>query len=267
MAMAAAVPAIDLPGSRQEPRPVDLEVSQLCLSWNGTGSVIDRLSFIVCQGEAVALIGPNGSGKTTLMRLLLGLVRPKSGSVRLFGEELGTLDGARLRRLRAQVGLISQRHNLVPRLCVLTNVIHGALCRSANPALWRQGTAPRAVREEALACLDRVGLAGLAGRRADGLSGGESQRVAIARALMQRPRILLADEPVASLDPQIAEEVMALFVGLMKRDGITLLYSSHSLDDALRYSDRVLGLNRGAIRLDAPSRALGRPELRALYDA
>ncbi|MGH8567528.1 MAG: ATP-binding cassette domain-containing protein, partial [Gammaproteobacteria bacterium] len=106
----------------------------------------------------------------------------KSGSVRLFGEELGTLDGARLRRLRAQVGLVSQRHNLVPRLSVLTNVVHGALCRSADPAPWRQGSAPCAVREEALACLDRVGLAGLAGRRADGLSGGESQRVAIARA-------------------------------------------------------------------------------------
>lgn len=182
--MAAAVPAIDLPGSRQEPRPVDLEVFELCLSWNGTGSVIDRLSFIVRQGQAVALIGPNGSGKTTLMRLLLALVRPQSGSVRLLGEELGSLDGARLRRLRAQVGLIWQCHNLVPRLSVLTNVVHGALCRSANPALWRQGSAPCAVREE-----------------------------------------------------------------------------------ALRYSDRVLGLTRGTIRLDAPSRALGRSELRALYDA
>ena len=230
-------------------------------------SVIDRLSFVVRQGEAVALIGPNGSGKTTLMRLLLGLIGSASGSVRLLGADLSTLDGARLRRLRAQVGFIWQRHNLVPRLSVLSNVIHGALGRSASPALWRQGSAPSALRKEALSCLDRVGLAGLAGRRADGLSGGESQRVAIARALMQRPRIILADEPVASLDPQVAEEVMALFVGLMKREAITLLYSSHSLDDALRYSDRVLGLNRGAIRLDGPSRALGRSELHALYDA
>jgi len=249
-----------------QPAPAqDLAVSRLSMGFDGGSPILQDLTFKVARGEAVALIGANGSGKTTLLRLCLGLLAPQRGKVELLGEEVGVLSRFALRTLRARVGLIWQRHNLVPRLNVLTNVIHGALGRHPSPALWRHWTAPHAVREEALHCLDRVGLAGLAARRAAELSGGESQRVAIARALMQRPRLILADEPVASLDPQVAEEVMRLFLGLIRNEGITLLYTSHNMDDALVFSDRVLALREGRLSLDAAAPALDKSRLRCVY--
>src|SRR5699024_2717741 len=171
-------------------------------------------------GERVALIGANGSGKSTLLRCCLRLAMPTAGKVWLFGTDLTGCRPAALRRLRAHTGFVFQRHNLVPRLSVLSNVMHGARMRVRGPAVWLHGLAPASLRDEALACLERVGLATLAARRADRLSGGESQRVAIARALMQRPRLVFADEPVASLDPTAGTAVMDLFNGLMSDHGV-----------------------------------------------
>jgi phosphonate transport system ATP-binding protein len=242
-----------------------LRVSGLCKRFDER-SVLEGVDLVLGHGESVALVGANGSGKSTLLRCCLGLIAPDEGSVVLLGESLSWLRGKRLRRLRGRTGIIWQRHNLVPRLSALANVVHGAQCASDDPRLWFRSTAPERVRAEARAALAAVGLGALAGQRADKLSGGESQRVAIARALMQRPALIFADEPVASLDPRVGEEVMSLLVREARRRSAALLFVSHDLRLALEHADRVVGLRRGRIELDAPSERLGLSALRAFYD-
>ena len=246
-------------------RMPDLVVRGLRKSFDGTTTVLGGVDLSVPAGQAVALIGANGAGKSTLLRCCLRLIEADAGDVRVLGVDMAALNPRDLRRLRAKVGFVFQRHNLVPRLSALTNVLHGALPRSAFARPWFQSCAPRALRDEAMACLERVGLAAVATRRADKLSGGQSQRVAIARALMQRPRMMVADEPVASLDPNSGEEVMGLFADLIRRDGLTLLFTSHDLSQAIAYADRVVALRQGAIALDAPAASLDVATLRALY--
>jgi phosphonate transport system ATP-binding protein len=162
---------------------------------------------------------------------------------------------------------VFQRHNLVGRLCALTNVVHGAQARRSGPRHWLQSLAPEAVRREALDCLAAVGLADRALQRSDSLSGGQSQRVAIARMLMQRPELVLADEPDASLDPRSGEEVMDLLYRLAKEKGLTLIVISHRLEHTMRYSDRIVGLADGRISLDMPSRTADPRLLRAFFAA
>jgi len=244
--------------------PADITVVDLVKRF-GTATVLDGVGLAVPRGEAVALIGSNGAGKSTLMRCCLRHVEPDSGHVGLLGEDVRALGDAGLRRLRRREGFVFQKHNLVPRLSALSNVLHGAIARSRSPRLWHQGVAPRRDREEAMACLEMVGLADIAARRADHLSGGQSQRVAIARTLMQRPDLVMADEPAASLDPVAAEEVMSLLSGLMRRQGLTLIYTSHNLRHALDYADRVIGLRHGRIELDGPTAGENVAALEAIY--
>jgi phosphonate transport system ATP-binding protein len=250
----------------QHATAVDLAVRGLRKSYGGAAAVLDGIDLEVPHGQSVAIIGANGTGKSTLLRCCLRLVDYDAGSVRLFDTPLDTLRGAGLRRVRAGVGFVFQRHNLVSRLSALSNVVHGVQARSAGPRGWLQGFAARAVREEAMHCLDRVGLANIADRRVSHLSGGQSQRVAIARTLMQRPRLVFADEPVASLDPRAGEEVMELFVALMLSEQVTLVFTSHNLRHALAYAGRVVGLRGGRIVLDGPSRLQNPDLLRNLYD-
>ncbi|MFQ3623087.1 MAG: ATP-binding cassette domain-containing protein [Acetobacteraceae bacterium] len=244
--------------------PLEIAVEGLAKRF-GDAAVLEDVSLSVRRGERVALIGANGAGKSTLLRCLVRLVEPDAGETVLLGETVRALDRRGLRRLRRRVGFVFQRHNLVPRLSVLSNVVHGALGR-AGPLAVHQAVAPAALREEAIACLDRVGLARLARQRTDTLSGGQSQRVAIARALMQRPEVMLADEPVASLDPAAGEEVMALFATLTSKAGVTLLFTTHAMTHALAYADRVLGLRGGRIALDAPAHPGLARELERFFD-
>lgn len=231
----------------------------------GTDRVVLRgISLNVRRGDTVALIGANGAGKSTLLRCLLHLVEPDAGEVVLFGMRLRTLRRHQLRRLRSRVGFVFQRHNLVPRLSVFANVLHGALGRSPIGAL-HHAVSPAVLRDEAMVCLDRVGLAHLARQRADTLSGGQSQRVAIARALMQKPDAFLADEPVASLDPTAGEEIMDLFTSLAGRDGLTVIFTTHNMDHALRYAQRVIGLRDGRIALDRPATPAVAAELPRIF--
>ena len=247
------------------PRP-EVEVSGLSKSYQGR-AVLSNVSFVVPEGQAVSLIGSNGAGKSTLLRCCLRLVEPDAGGISLLGERVDGAGQRRLRRVRSRVGFVFQKHNLVPRLSVLSNVIHGAQARGSGVRSWFHWAAPRALREEAMHCLDLVGLADIAGRRADRLSGGQSQRVAIARAFMQHPKMFFADEPVASLDPKAGEEVMALFAELMRRKKMTLVYTSHNVEHALRYADRVLGLRNGDIEMDAETRVLSHERIRSIYGA
>jgi phosphonate transport system ATP-binding protein len=243
-----------------------LEVTGLSKRFGADRPVLADVSFAVRKGETVALLGANGAGKSTLLRCCLRLVEPDAGSVKLLDSELIGAPAATLRNLRAKVGFIFQRHNLVPRLSALSNVVHGALGRRDSPLLWSHALAPDAVRSEAMACLARVGLADIAQRRADRLSGGQSQRVAVARALMQKPEIVFADEPAASLDPAAGEEVMALFADLNRREGLTFVYTTHNLAHALERSQRIVALRAGRVEIDEATARLRADDLRGLYE-
>ncbi|MBK8160982.1 MAG: ATP-binding cassette domain-containing protein [Rhodospirillaceae bacterium] len=245
---------------------IELNISNLRKSYQVTTTVLDGVSLVVPSGQAVALIGSNGAGKSTLLRCCLRLIEPSGGSIHLLGEDVRALDQGALRRLRAQIGFVFQRHNLVGQLSVLSNVLHGAQSRVSGPRGWFHFMAPSALRDEAMHCLDLVGLADFASRRADQLSGGQSQRVAIARTLMQRPRLMFADEPVASLDPSAGEEVMELFAELIRQQGLTLVFTSHHINHALRFADRVVALRGGRIDIDAMSASLDARDLRGVYE-
>ncbi|MBU2867380.1 phosphonate ABC transporter ATP-binding protein [Pacificibacter marinus] len=243
----------------------DVTVQGLTKSF-GTTPIFQDVSFRLATGESMALVGANGTGKSTLLRCIVGLIPVSGGTVEVLGQHVNEATSRDMRRLRAQTGLVAQKHNLVPRLSVLTNVLHGFLGQHSGPRYWSQSFAPAAARRAALAALDKVGLAHLADRRADRLSGGQSQRVAIARALVAKPKLLIADEPCASLDPSAGEEVMDLFFRLMREDGVTVIFTSHHMEHALSYGDRVLGLAGGKVRLDATAQSLSVKDLRGLYD-
>jgi phosphonate transport system ATP-binding protein len=214
-------------------------------------------------GEVSVLLGPSGAGKSTLLRCLNGLVTPSSGGVRIDGVG-DLLDPGRLRAHRCRTGMIFQSHQLIGRLSALANVLQGRLgyqstFRSLFPA------AESDVRL-ALRCLERVGLLDLAAVRADRLSGGERQRVGIARALAQEASLLLADEPVASLDPAQGERILADLHRICREDALSAVISLHQVEFARRYADRILGLRAGRLVFDGPPAALSSDVLLDLYD-
>ncbi|MBD8583086.1 phosphonate ABC transporter ATP-binding protein [Frigoribacterium sp. CFBP 13729] len=230
----------------------------------GTTTALDSASLEVRRGEVVVLLGLSGSGKSTLLRHVDGLERPTSGTVHVLGREVTALSGRALRELRSEVGFIFQQFELVPSLTVLENVLTGSLAAVRGPrlGLWSYG---RAARAEALARLERVGLLERAYQRADTLSGGQQQRVAIARALMQRPQVLLADEPVASLDPESSDQVMALIREIAVDEGLTVICSLHQVDLALSWADRIVGLRHGAVVLDTETEGLSKAQVMEIY--
>ena len=228
-------------------------------------AVFSDVSFRVAKGQSVALIGANGAGKSTLLRCCVRLIEPDAGKIILDGVALSGKSGRDLRQARNRVGFVFQKHCLVPRLSVLSNVLHGNLAHRCGPRNWSQGLARQVDRQQALDCLEQVGLADLADKRCDQLSGGQSQRVAIARALMQQPKILFADEPTASLDPQSGEDIMELFATLGRAHGLTLFFVSHHIEHALRYADRILGLRERQLLLDSSSGSENLQSLRGFY--
>ncbi|NQW02172.1 MAG: phosphonate ABC transporter ATP-binding protein [Rhodospirillales bacterium] len=248
-------------------RPDSLcQVTNLCKSFPSAGIVLDNVKLDLTRHQSVALVGANGAGKSTLLRSLVRLIEPDAGDIHLLDTPVMNLGASKLRKLRSRIGFVFQKHNLVPRLSVLSNVIHGSQARIQGPRAWYQGLATSQVRADAMTCLERVGLAHLASRRADQLSGGQSQRVAIARTLMQRPELVLADEPVASLDPKAGTEVMSLFTEIMRQEKVTLVFSTHSLDHALAYAERVVGMKGGGIVFDKRSRQTDKTDIQTIYE-
>jgi len=236
----------------------------------GTHKALDNISLTVGQGEMVALIGASGSGKSTLLRHISGIMAGDkgSGSIAAMGrmvQQRGRIQRD-VRKTRAGMGMIFQQFNLVSRLQVLTNVMLGALGRVP---LWRTflHLFPKDVRHLALESLARVGIAEKASQRASTLSGGQQQRAAIARALVQKAKILLADEPIASLDPESSRRVMEILADVNKKDGMTVLVSLHQVDYATRYCPRTVALKDGRIVYDGPSSALTPAFLCELYGA
>lgn len=248
-----------------------LEVRRLCKTFDRRHRALDNIDMVVRPGEMVALIGASGSGKSTLIRHLAGLAiadRANDCSVQVLGEPVqaqGRLSrGAR--RVRARVGVIFQQFNLISRLSLLHNVLVGRLGRIP---LWRGsfGLFSLSEKREAMWALGRVGMADFAGQRASTLSGGQQQRGAIARALMQGAEVLIADEPIASLDPKSARQVMETLTALNRDDGITVLVSLHQVEYAMHYCPRTIALRDGKVVYDGPSNALTPQFLAQLYGA
>lgn len=232
----------------------------------GTTLALDDVSFVVDPGEFVALLGPSGAGKSTLFRCVTRLVAPDTGAVRVLGRDMSALSGQELRLARRDVGLIFQQFNLIGRLSAMDNVLAGRMGHASTlRVMLRQFT--RADRQLALAALDRVGLLERAGQRADSLSGGQQQRVAIARVLAQQARLLLADEPVSSLDPQSAENVLGILRNIARETGIAVVCALHQVDLARRYADRVVALRGGRKLLDVSVNAFDQNAFQELYGA
>ena len=245
-----------------------LGIRDLSKSFGASQPALARVALDLAPGEMVALIGASGSGKSTLLRHVAGFLGadPGSGEVRV-GDRVMQADGRvapRIRHLRADVGFVFQQFNLVGRLSVMTNVLTGLLPRVP---WWRSLTMrfTREERAEAWLALKQVGIESLAWQRASTLSGGQQQRVAIARALVQHARIILADEPIASLDPESARNVMEILSRINKEHGITVFVSLHQVQFARRFCPRTIALRLGEVVYDGPSADLTAPLLRTLY--
>ncbi len=240
-----------------------LVIDNLSRSFGATRAV-DRVSVSIPRGQFVGVIGRSGAGKSTLLRMINRLVEPSEGRISLDGRDVTRLEGRALREWRRSCAMIFQQFNLVGRLDVLNNVLMGRLAHTsawrAFPRLWSYED--RAI---ALSALDQLDIAGLAAQRAEDLSGGQQQRVAICRALVQEPEIVLADEPVASLDPRNAKIVMDALLRINKHFGLTVLCNLHSLDLARTYCDRLIGMAQGRVVFDDVPAALTEEVARQLY--
>lgn len=249
------------------PSPAAIEIESVTKTF-GKRRALNRVSLCVAPGEMAALIGPSGSGKSTLLRHLSGLLAGDrgSGSIRIFGREVqkNGVVSSDIRTIRSEVGFIFQQFNLVGRLPLLTNVLAGMLARVGT---WRSllGWFSHEEKRRALGALARVGLAEYAAQRASTLSGGQQQRAAIARAMEQHARIILADEPIASLDPESARCVMECLTALNQQDGVTVLVSLHQVQFALQYCPRSIAMKEGRVVYDGPSADLTSTALHNIY--
>ncbi len=241
-----------------------LEVRNLTKVFPDGTVALKHVSFTVQEREFLAIIGLSGSGKSTLLRCINRLIEPTDGQVIWNGINITAAKGEELRRIRRQIGMIFQQFNLVKRSSVLTNVLSGRL-GYANPWLSLLHIFSPADHRRALAALERVGIPEKAHNRADQLSGGQQQRVGIARALMQEPKLLLADEPVASLDPVLAHSILQYLERLNREDGIMVLCSLHFLDLVHRYGTRVIGLKDGELVFEGHPGELTRERFKEVY--
>ncbi|WNL38677.1 phosphonate ABC transporter ATP-binding protein [Halomonas sp. PAMB 3232] len=225
---------------------------------------LSDIELTLPEGQVLALIGPSGAGKSTLIRCVNRLVEPTQGSIRLGDQELTTLSGAGLRRARRSMGMIFQEYALVDRLTVMENVLSGRL---GYVGFWRSFLRryPSDAVREAFRLLERVGLAHAIDKRADALSGGQRQRVGIARALLQSPRLLLVDEPTASLDPKTSRQIMRLIRELCAERGLAAIINIHDVALAQQFADRIVGLNAGRIVFDGAPGELTAEMLTTIY--
>jgi len=226
-----------------------VRVSEVSKQFPNGPLALDRVSLDVPKGQLLSLIGLSGSGKSTLLRHLNGLHQPTGGEVEVFGTDVTRARRGELRELRRNVGFVFQSFGLVGRLTCIENVLSGALGRLRAPRFGVVSYS-KSLRREALEHLDRVGLADRAFQRSDTLSGGQQQRVAIARTLMQRPSLMLADEPVASLDPESSAQVMDVLFRIVVEDRMTVICTLHQVELAMGWAQRIVGLRDGRVVLD-----------------
>jgi phosphonate transport system ATP-binding protein len=237
-------------------------IKDVCKRYANGFEALKGISAEIPAGSFTVILGPSGAGKSTLLRTINGLETPTAGTIQISGQ-IVTLKT--LRKVRSQIGMVFQHFNLVDRLSVMTNVLTGRLSHRS----WLGSLLYLFRREDidlAHDALIRVGLTDKAWSRADKLSGGQQQRVGIARALAQQPRVILADEPVASLDPVASEEIMGLLREICDRDGITVVVNLHHVGLAIRFADRVIGLNNGIVVFDGPTTDIDRAILSKIYN-
>ncbi|RXT14936.1 phosphonate ABC transporter ATP-binding protein [Ammoniphilus sp. CFH 90114] len=242
-----------------------VEIENLKVQYHrATSPALESISFGVGEGEFVVVLGLSGAGKSTLIRCINQLVKPTSGTIRWEGKEITGYKGRALTLYRRSIGMIFQSFNLLGRLSAVTNVLVGRLGYISR---WRALTYlfPSIDLKIAEDALDRVGLAGVKHQRADQLSGGQRQRVAIARALVQRPKLILGDEPVASLDPLTSRSIMDLLKSINKEENITMIINLHDVELAKQYATRVIGISHGRIVFDDIPERLDGPSLEKIY--
>lgn len=241
-----------------------LEVRNLTKIYDGGVLALDNVSFSVEQGEFLAVIGLSGSGKSTLLRCINRLVEPTEGQILWNGVDITTASQDELLRIRRRIGMVFQHFNLVTRSKVITNVLAGRL-GYVNTGRSMVNRFPKSDIDMALKQMDRVDITDQAYKRADELSGGQQQRVGIARAMVQEPEMILADEPVASLDPVLAHSIMQHLDQINKEDGATVLCSLHFLDLVHEYADRAIALNDGLLMFDGTPEAIDDEKFKEIY--
>ena len=262
---AAPAPVVIPAASRPAPAPVTaLALRGLVKAYVRGQPVLNGITLDIAADGITAIIGPSGTGKSTLIRCINRLVEPTSGDILFAGQNLVTLNRAELRAARRQIGMVFQEYNLVERLSVMENLLCGRLGYVSPIKAWLRRF-PQEDLREAYALLDTVGLAAHANARADALSGGQRQRVGIARALMQRPALLLADEPTSSLDPKTSVEIMTLIRDLAAQRSIPAIVNIHNVELARRYATRIVGLSGGAVVFDGSPGALTDAYLKQIY--
>ncbi len=240
-----------------------LRVENLTKVYPGGTVALKNVSFEVKDGEFLVIIGLSGSGKSTLLRCINRLIDPTEGKIYWDGKDITAASSVELLHIRRNIGMVFQQFNLVKRSSVITNVLSGRLGYT-NPWLSLLGIWPQPDRARAMKALERVGIADKAHSRADALSGGQQQRVGIARALMQEPRIILADEPVASLDPVLSHSILQ-YLEQLNKEGITVLCSLHFLDLVHRYATRVIALKDGVKVFEGLPKEIDRPKFKEIY--
>ncbi|MGE6415391.1 phosphonate ABC transporter ATP-binding protein [Planococcus kocurii] len=241
-----------------------LQIKDLGKSYNPHTKILQGLNFEVEAGEFLSVIGPSGAGKSTLLRCINRMVEIDEGQVIFNGQNVGDLNKKELRKLRTHMGMIFQHYNLVPRLSVIENVLHGRFGYKTT----FQGVLGRFTEQEkehAFFLLEKLGIEDHAYKRCDQLSGGQQQRVGIARSLIQEPKIVLCDEPIASLDPNASKVIMNHLKSITQELGITCIVNLHQVEIAKSYSDRIIGLNKGGIVFDGPSYRLHRSHTDIIY--
>jgi phosphonate transport system ATP-binding protein len=241
-----------------------LEINNLKKIYPGDVLALDNVTFKVEPGEFLAVIGLSGSGKSTLLRCINRLVEPTAGEIIWNGMDITQASQDEMLRIRRKIGMVFQHFNLVSRSKVLTNVLAGRL-GYVNPFMSVLNRFPQKDIDLAMQQLERVGITDQAYKRADELSGGQQQRVGIARAMVQEPEMILADEPVASLDPVLAHTIMQYLEQINKEDGVMILCSLHFLDLVHRYADRAIALNEGVLMYDGPPSGIDDEKFKEIY--
>ena len=259
-------PALPQGGGRKTPAGGGsaLQLRNLVKEYVRGKRVLDGITLDFAPAGITAIIGPSGTGKSTLLRCINRLVEPTAGEIVFDGRDIAHLRGTELREARRMIGMVFQEFNLVERLSVMENVLSGRLGYTPAFKAWLRKF-PHADIDAAFALLDRVGLAGFANQRADALSGGQRQRVGIARALMQRPRLLLADEPTSSLDPKTSVEIMELMRDVGREQALPVIVNMHDVELARRFADRVIGMSGGKVVYDGDGSGLTDAVLKSIY--
>jgi len=243
-----------------------LEFQNVSKIYNNTTTALTDISFSVDEGEFVSIIGPSGSGKSTIMRCINRLADATQGVIKFDGHDVNHADKREIRRVRKKTGMIFQHYNLVERLSVIENVLHGRLGHKSTVS-GVIGYYTEQEKEKAFQILAKLGLTEQAYKRCDELSGGQKQRVGIARSLMQEPRLILCDEPIASLDPGSAKIIMDHLSVINKTMRITCIANLHQVDVAMKYAKRIIGITAGRINYDGPPEELTKSKIYEIYQS